>query len=250
MSTGSQPSRSRNCGVVPLAALLASVGLSACSGNTAHPAPPTPDPDQAAGIVSRFYRDVASGGLGAMTDVRSIVSSAFYQRHASQWNAQYGFITDPRITIHSVRGRTVNYTLDYETPLNGWRLFSRRSGGWNLVYVNNRWLLDSDLWRWNHVVAIRDGYGRIVTVHENVDPVGRREFVYNGYIYTLHAGGWRGVATASAPVYPGYAAGHIASGAGSFATRHVARVQVGETPHRAAGRTGDAMNQKREKPRR
>jgi hypothetical protein len=233
---------------VTLAALLAALGLSACSG-TAHPvAPSTPNPDQAAGMVLRFYRDVATGGLGAMTDLRSIVSSTFYQRHASQWNAQYGLITDPRLTIHAVSGRTVTYSLNYATRLNGWRLYSQRHGSWSLSYANHRWLLDSDLWH-GSVVAIRDVYGRLVAVHEKVDPAGQRKFVYNGYVYTLYAGGWRAVAMAPVPAYSRGAGAHVTNGAGPSATHSVTRVRAGESAHHVPQRSGSAATHKREQPR-
>jgi hypothetical protein len=248
MSTAHQSLQHRSWGVATLAALLAALGLSACSG-TVHPtAPATPNPDQAAGMVLRFYRDVVTGGLGAMTDLRSIVSSTFYQRHASQWNAQYGLITDPRLTIHSVGGRTVTYSLNYATRLNGWRLYSQRHGSWNLSYANNRWLLDSDLWH-GSVVAIRDGYGRTVAVRENVDPAGQREFVYRGYVYTLYAGGWRGVAMAPVPASSRGTGGHVTNGASSSATHSVTRVRTGGSAHRVAQRSGGASSQKREQPR-
>jgi hypothetical protein len=240
MSNAHQSSNRRRCNVVTLAAILASLGLPACSGQSTATAIATPNPDQAAGMVLHFYRDVAAGGLGAMTDLHGIVSPAFYQNHATHWNAQYGTITNPHIQIRSIRGRTVSYTLDYATPLNGWRLYSQRIGNWNLAYTNNRWLLDSDAWQATHVVAVRDNYGHLVTVHENVDPVGQREFVYRGFTYALSAGGWRRVAVASTGISASAAGGgSVVAGYHHGSGTHATGVTA-YAPHTATATTAHA----------
>jgi hypothetical protein len=233
MSNAHQSSQRRRCNVVTLAAILASLGLPACSGQTAS-APAAPNPDQAAGMVLHFYRDVAAGGLGAMTDLHGIVSPAFYQKHASSWNAQYGFIASPRIQIRGIHGRTVGYTLDYATPLNGWRLYSQRVGAWNLAYTNNHWLLDSDTWNHVRVVAVRDNYGHLVTVHE-VDPVGQREFVYRGSTYALYGEGWRRIAMAHGmPGAPGAVASYRHGAGGPATGGYSAHATAGYSAHAGA----------------
>jgi hypothetical protein len=160
---------------------------------TSQPTPqPTPNPDEAAGLITRFYRDVDAGTKKSIGDLAMIVSRDFFRAHNDDIVADYGFIKNPKVQIRDVRGRTVNYALDYVyiTQGNG-KLFWERIGHWALNHgTRSGWVLDSDSWDSVHLVAISTpDHPDVESVQDKVYGDGRHEFSYRGQAYSFLAKG-------------------------------------------------------------
>ncbi len=174
---------------------------------TAAPTPvPTPNPDQAAGLFTRFYRDIDSDTKDSIADIGGIVSADFLRNHHDDWTAAYGFIRDPKVQITGVDGRTVRYSLDYVYRAdNGAKLFWERTGHWTLNHgVRSGWVLDGDAWDSVHLVAISMPNDADSThVQDKVFSDGRHEFDYQGQRYSFLAkgDGW-GITPLSTPPPP------------------------------------------------
>jgi hypothetical protein len=144
---------------------------------------PTPNPDQAAGLITRFYRDIDADTKDSVNDIASIVSGDFFHNHHDDFVADYGFISDPKLQIRSVTARTVTYTLDYIylTKGNG-KLFWERTGRWTLNHGSQRgWVLDNDAWDSVHLVGVSTPeHPDLVAVQDKVYSDGRHEFTYDG----------------------------------------------------------------------
>jgi hypothetical protein len=175
---------------------------------TAAPTPvPTPNPDQAAGLLTRFYRDVDSGTKDSIADIGSIVSPDFVRNHHDDWSAAYGFIHDPKVQITGVKDRTVNYSLDYDYfTAKGGKLFWERTGRWTFNRgTRSGWVLDGDAWNSVHIVAISMPNDANAThVQDTVFSDGRHEFEYQGQRYSFLAKGdaWKITAVSTPPPPP------------------------------------------------
>ena len=175
---------------------------------TAAPTPiPTPNPDQAAGLLTRFYRDVGADTNNSIADIGDIVSADFSRNHHDDWTAAYGFIRDPKVQITRVHGRTVSYSLDYSYRTdNGERLLWERAGRWTLNHGDrNGWVLDGDAWDSVHLIAISmpNDLGP-TNVQDKVFSDGRHEFDYQGqrYSFLAKANSWSITAVSTPPPPP------------------------------------------------
>lgn len=172
---------------------------------TAAPTPvPTPNPDQAAGLVTRFYRDVASNTKDSMIDFGAVVSADFMHNHQNDLTAAYGFIRDPKVQVIEVRGRTLNYSLDYYYRAdNGVKLYWERTGRWIFDHgVRSGWVLDRDTWNSVHLIAVSEPNDPNLThVQDKTFSDGRHEFDYHGqrYSFVAKGNGWSLTALASPP---------------------------------------------------
>jgi hypothetical protein len=179
---------------------------------------PTPNPDQAAGLITRFFRDVDAGTKDSVKDLLSITSADFFRNHQSDLIADYGFISDPKVQIRSVTDRTVTYTLDYEYLAEGnGRLFWERTGRWTLNHgARSGWVLDSDVWDSVHLVGISTpAHPEMIAVQDKVYSDGRHEFTYQGETLSFLAMGdtWHitPVATATPDPYSGVSTANYAT---------------------------------------
>ena len=174
---------------------------------TAAPTPvPTPNGDQAAGLLTRFYRDVDTGSKDSIADIGGIVSRDFLRNHHDDWNAAYGFIHDPKIQITGIKGQTVSYSLDYDyLTAKGGKLFWERAGRWTFNHGSRSgWVLDRDAWDSIHLVAISMPNDANAThVQDTVFSDGRHEFDYQGqrYLFLAKGDGWK-VTAVSTPLPP------------------------------------------------
>jgi hypothetical protein len=151
---------------------------------TAAPTPvPTPNADQAAGLISRFYRDIDADTKDSEKDIASIVSADFLRNHHNDFITAYGFVSDPKVQVRSVSGRTVSYALDYVylTKANG-KLFWERTGRWALNHgAKSGWVLDNDVWDSVHLIGVStQDHPAMIAVQDTVYGDGRHEFTYNG----------------------------------------------------------------------
>jgi hypothetical protein len=152
--------------------------LAGCAGS--HPvAVASPDPDQAAGLVLHFYRDVGLGGQAAILDLGHVVSPRFYARHIATWATDYGTIEQPRVDVRFVHGNVVGYAVVYRHHESGWQWFAQRIGRWTLVGGNAGWRLDTDQWDSARVTSVADQYGHVLLVRERIDPSRGSAFVYD-----------------------------------------------------------------------
>ena len=160
---------------------------------TSPPTPqPTPNPDEAAGLVTRFYRDIDAGTKSSIEDMAGLVSRDFFRNHHDDIMADYGFIKDPKVQIRDVRGLTVSYALDYVYLSTGdGKLFWERSGHWTLKHgARSGWVLDSDSWDSVHLVAVSTpDHPDVESVQDKVYRDGRHEFSYRGQTYSFLAKG-------------------------------------------------------------
>jgi hypothetical protein len=152
----------------------------------------TPNPDQAAGLITRFYRDVDDHTNDSVKDLTSIISADFFRNHHEDFVADYGFISDPKLQIRNITARTVTYTLDYVylTKGNG-KLFWERTGRWALNHGSHSgWVLDNDAWTSVHLVGLSTAeHPEMVTVQDKVYSDGRHEFKYDGETLSFIAQG-------------------------------------------------------------
>ena len=166
----------------------------ASTAQTAPAATPqqTPNPDQAAGLITRFYRDVDAGTKDSVKDIASIVSADFFRSHRDDFVADYGFINGPKVQIRSVTGRMVTYTVDYIylTKGNG-KLFWERTGYWTLNHGSlSGWVLDKDAWDSVHLIGVSTPeHPDMVAVQDKVFSDGRHEFMYDGETLSFFAQG-------------------------------------------------------------
>jgi hypothetical protein len=175
-------------------------------------AAPSLNPDLAAGIVTRFYRDVDAGTKASYTDLASLTSSDFDRRHTDDLIQDYAYITDPKIQIAGIRGRTVNYVLDYDYVSDTkTKFFWERVGQWTFNHgAQSGWVLDNDKWVSVHLVGFQTpSQSAMVPVKDVVYGDGRHEFDYMGTRFAFVASdkGWKlspvsAPAPAPAPVYP------------------------------------------------
>ena len=93
---------------------------------------PTPNPDQAAGLITRFYRDIDTDTKESVRDLFTLVTPDFVRNHHDDLIADYSFINDPKVEIQSIHGRTVSYTLDYVYLAKAGRLYWERTGSLGL----------------------------------------------------------------------------------------------------------------------
>jgi len=176
---------------------------------------PMPDPDQAAGLIMRFYRDLDTWTKDSIHDLSTIVSADFLRNHHDHLVADYAFISDPKIQIRAVNGRTVTYTLDYVylTSGNG-KLYWERTGRWTLNHgARSGWVLDSDAWDSVHLVGVSTAsHPEMVAVEDKVYSDGRHVFTYEGETLSFLAQGdtWHITPIAT----PTSAAAYKAAGAG------------------------------------
>ena len=203
--------------ILPGAFILASMLHAGCSSEpsvkyasdqgepsaTSAPTPvPTPNADQAAGLITRFYRDIDADTKDSAKDIASIVSADFFRNHHDDFIAAYGFISNPKVQIRSVNGRTVFYALDYVYLADKGKLFWERIGRWTLNHgAKSGWVLDGDAWDSVHLVAISMPNDADSThVQDKVFSDGRHEFDYQGQRYSFLAkgDGW-GITPLSTP---------------------------------------------------
>ncbi|HEV3157077.1 MAG TPA: hypothetical protein VGZ00_06975 [Candidatus Baltobacteraceae bacterium] len=164
---------------------------------------PPPNPDQAAGLITRFYRDMDNA---AMSDVATVVSPDFTRTHHDDLMTDYGFIHDPKVEVRSVHDRVVSYTMDYVyVSVNGGKFFWERSGRWTLNHgAASGWVLDNDTWDSIHLVGIElPNQMSVVPVHDTVYDDGRHEFSYEGarFAFVANESGWH-VTTVAMPTPP------------------------------------------------
>jgi hypothetical protein len=182
---------------------------------TSKPTPqPTLNPDQATGLVTRFYRDAEGFKRGNRSveptkDLITIVSIDFLRNHSNDFIADYAFICDPKVQIHSVIGRTVAYTLDYVYETQGaGKLYWERTGRWTFNHgAKSGWVLDRDVWDSVHLVGISTPkHPDIVAVQDKVYSDGRHEFTYQGEALSFLAQGdhWHITAVATPTPTPMY----------------------------------------------
>lgn len=147
---------------------------------------PTINPDQAAGLVSRFYRDVNDHKV---EDIEGIASSDFLSTHNKDWFADYGWIQDPKLQVKSVNGQTVSYLLDYTYPTKSGELFWERTGVWALNHgAQSGWVLDKDTWDSIHLIGISTSpTGPMIPVKDSVSSDGRHEFDFMGERFSFLA---------------------------------------------------------------
>ena len=155
---------------------------------------PTANPDELAGIVSRFYRDVGSTQKGAISDLVKILSPGFMKRQHDNWVRDYGYIANPRVSIDAVSGHTVSYTVDYDyLSSDGGRISWTRTGIWLFAHGALGWLLDRDDWKSIHITAwtLKDGTRYAAT--DRVYPDGRHTFEtpWGTEEFVATATGWR-----------------------------------------------------------
>lgn len=154
--------------------------------------PPTPNPDQAAGLITRFYRDIDTGTKQSILDLATIASRDFFRNHHDDIVANYAFIQDPKVQIRDIHDRTVSYSLDYIylTKGNG-RLFWERTGHWTLNHgAHSGWVLDNDVWDSVHLIGVAEpGQTNMTPVQDNVFSDGRHEFTYEGQTLSFLANG-------------------------------------------------------------
>ena len=192
--------------VMPVAFILLSLLYAGCSGQdinyasspetaapaSAQPTPqPTPNADQAAGLITRFYRDIDTNTKNSVKDLSTIVSGDFFRNHHDDLIADYAYIRNPKVQIREVHERTVSYTLDYIYLTKAGRLFWERSGRWNLNHgAQSGWVLDSDVWDSVHLLGISTSeHPAMVPVQDTVYSDGRHEFTYIGERLSFFAKG-------------------------------------------------------------
>lgn len=167
---------------------------------------PTPNPDQAAGLITRFYRDIDTGTKESARDLFTIVTSDFVRNHHDDLIADYGFISDPRVEIQSVHGRNVTYTLDYTYLTNTGRLYWERAGRWLLNHgAESGWVLDCDTWGSLRLVGIStQEHPTMIAVDDTAYRDGRHEFTFQGQRYSFLATGndWHITAVATPTPQP------------------------------------------------
>lgn len=147
---------------------------------------PTVNPDQAAGLVSRFYRDLGNKNVH---DIESIASDDFLRNHRGDWFADYGWIQDPRLQIKSVNDRTVSYLVDYTYSTTKGKLFWERTGAWTLNHGSSSgWVLDNDTWDSIHLIGLSvNPNGTMIPVQDAVYSDGRHEFDFMGERFSFLA---------------------------------------------------------------
>lgn len=153
---------------------------------------PTANPDQAAGLVTRFYRDLATGTKQSVSDLATIVSQDFLRSHHDDFIADYGFISDPKVQVQGVQENAVSYALNYSYATQGGsKLFWERNGHWTLNHgARSGWVLDKDSWDTVHLVAVSTpDHPDAISVHDKVYSDGRHEFLYQGQRYSFLARG-------------------------------------------------------------
>jgi hypothetical protein len=159
--------------------------------------PPTPIPvnsSELSSLVWRFYHDIGETNAGGNKDLSSILTSEFLKRHSSTWARDYGFITNPNVTIPGVRGKAVDYTVDYDYVAdNGVKLHWRRSGAWVAAHGFSGWQLDEDQWNAVHIVSISYPVGSTYSVHDQIYSDGRHVFDIPGLqeTFSTTSNGWK-----------------------------------------------------------
>ncbi len=175
---------------------------------SASPSPQaTLNPDLAAGIVTRFYRDVNAGTKTSIADLYSIASIDFGRRHSDDMITDYGYIIDPRLEIRGVSGRSVTYTLDYVYVAdNKTKFFWERMGRWTFNHgAKSGWVLDDDTWDSVHLLGFQmQRQSAMVPVKDTVYSDGRHEFEYMGMRFALITTekGWHIAAVSPPPPAP------------------------------------------------
>jgi hypothetical protein len=137
------------------------------------PRPVKANPDELAGLVTRFYRDLNNPGKLTLTDLGSILSPHFLSVHNSDWARAYGFIKEARASIDSVHGRSVNYTVDYAyLGDRGAKLTWQRVGTWYFVHgAATGWQMDGDDWKSIHITSLVDQNGAVYPVHDTTPSI-------------------------------------------------------------------------------
>jgi hypothetical protein len=164
---------------------------------------PTPNPDQAAGLILRFYRDVDANTKDSVKDLAGIISADFFRNHHDDFVADYGFISDPKVEIRSITDRTVTYTLDsIYLPNGSGKLFWERTGRRTLNHGSQSgWVLDNDAWDSVHLVGVSTPeHPDMTAVQDKVYSDGRHEFIHDGETLSFLAQGdnWH-ITTVSTP---------------------------------------------------
>lgn len=202
--------------IVPAIFILASVIHAGCSSDSGvhyadaagNPQPaatatpvPTPNPDEAAGLITRFYRDIDTNTKASVKDLFTIVTPDFIRNHHDDIVADYAYITNPKLEIQSVHGRTVAYTLDYVYVGTAARLYWERTGRWLFNHgAQSGWVLDNDTWDSVHLVGVStQDHPDMVAVKDTVYSDGRHEFTYEGqqYAFLAKSDGWHVTAVAT-----------------------------------------------------
>lgn len=192
--------------IMPAILVLASAVHAGCSSDsTVHyaeaadspqsaaiPTPlPTPNPDQAAGLITRFYRDIDTNTKESTKDLFTIVTPDFVRNHHDDLIADYSFIRDPKVEIQGMHARTVSYTLDYVYLGNAGRLYWERTGHWVFNHgAQSGWVLDNDRWDSVRVVGVStQHHPEMVAVHDTAYSDGHHVFTYQGNRYSFLAKG-------------------------------------------------------------
>jgi hypothetical protein len=170
-----------------------------------------------------------------MEDLAKLVSRDFLRNHHDSIVADYGFIKNPKVQIREVRGRTVNYALDYVYLTAGdGKLFWERSGHWTLNHgARSGWVLDSDSWESVHLVAISTpDHPDAESVQDKAYSDGHHEFSYRGQTYSFLAkeDGWHITALATPQTVP---AGGPYDSNGSYEASSSANQAVRSRPYTA-----------------
>jgi hypothetical protein len=167
---------------------------------------PIPNPDQAAGLITRFYRDIDTNTKESVKDLFTIVTPDFVRNHHDDLIADYSFIRDPKVEVQSIHGRTVSYTLDYIYLAEAGRLYWERTGRWVFNHgAESGWVLDADTWDSVHLVGISpQDHADMVAVQDTVHRDGRHEFTFEGQRYSFLAKGddWHITAVATPTPQP------------------------------------------------
>lgn len=162
----------------------------------------TPNSDQAAGLITRFYRDIDTNTKASTKDLFTIMTPDFVRNHHDDLIANYSFIRDPKVEIQSIHGRTASYTLDYIYLGNAGRLYWERTGRWVLNHgAESGWVLDSDHWDSVRLVGVStQDHPDMVAVQDTVYSDGHHEFTYEGsrYSFVAKADDWY-IATLATP---------------------------------------------------
>jgi hypothetical protein len=149
---------------------------------------PTPNPDEAAGIITHFYRDLDTGTTASYADAATIVTPDFLRDHHDDWFMDYGYISSPRVEIKGVSDRDVSYAVDYIYKGTAGNLYWERNGDWRLNRGRAGWLLDRDTWSAIHLVGFTTSpSGPMIPVKDRTFSDGHHEFDYQGLTYTFMA---------------------------------------------------------------
>jgi hypothetical protein len=205
--------------VAPLA-LLASLVLVSCANDdnsqsqatpSASPTPAKADPNVLSGLVVRFYRDVNTP-TPTWSDLERILSWHFLKAHEKDWTRAYGFMSDARVSVDSVRDRALDYTVDYTyVGSNKGKVTWERKGTWYFVHGGRiGWRLDGDDWKSIHITSVVEPDGKVYSVQDKVYTDGRHTFDIEGatYAFVPANNGWS-VAVVATPTPPPPPAGSV-----------------------------------------